>query len=220
MASSIIQGSKIIKGFVGTKVMGRNGHVLAWGWSAVFRFSLRATRISRGLPLMARRGICLAICFSPNGHIIGGIMEKRSVSFLILMLSVIVIVMESAALSAPLDSGSAIDKGYWQYEVETGTDLVRLIIRDKAGQVGTYKAVFVVTGPDKQQYRYQKKGSGNSPLVVRFPNDFSATWTKGTYIWTCSIGERELLHGSFEYCKACQIRLLQANFSPDRFAKQ
>ena len=147
-------------------------------------------------------------------------MEKRSVSFLILMLSVIVIVMESAALPAPLDSGTAIDKAHWQYEVETGTDLVRLVIRDKAGQVGTYKAVFVVTGPDKQQYIYEKKGSGNSPLVVRFPNDFSATWTKGNYIWTCSVGERQLLHGSFEYCKACQIRLLQANFSPDRLAKQ
>lgn len=140
--------------------------------------------------------------------------------FMLLLPGVIPGIPGTAALSAPLDSGTAIDKGYWQYEVETGTDLVRLIIRDKAGQVGTYKAVFVVTGPDKQQYRYEKKGSGNSPLVVRFPNDFSATWTKGTYIWTCSIGERELLHGSFEYCKACQIRLLQANFSPDRFAKQ
>ena len=145
-------------------------------------------------------------------------MEKRGIFFLILVLAVMV--PEGLAFSAPADYGTAIDKGYWQYEVETGTDLVRLVIRDKVGQVGTYKALFVVTGPDKQQYRYQKKGSGNSPLVVRFPNDFSATWTKGNYIWTCSIGERELLHGSFEYCKACQIRLLQVNFSPDRFAKQ
>ena len=147
-------------------------------------------------------------------------MEKRGIFFLILMLSVIVIVPEGASFSAPTDSSTAIDKGYWQYEVQTETDLVRLVVRDKAGQVGSYTAVFVVRGPDKQQYRYEKKGSGNSPLVVRFPNDFSAAWTKGTYAWTCSIGERQLLHGSFEYCKACQIRLLQADFSPDRFAKR
>ena len=143
-------------------------------------------------------------------------MNKVGAIFLILMLSLLGVALDGTALTAPIGPDTSIDRGYWRYAVETGTDVVRLVIRDQAGQVGVYRAVFVVTAPDKQRYRFEKKGSGNSALAVAFPKDFGARWAKGTYTWTCSVGERQLLHGSFEYCKECQIRLLQANFSPER----
>ena len=147
-------------------------------------------------------------------------MNKVGAIFLILMLSLLGVVLDGAALTAPIGPDTSIDRGYWQYTVETGTDVVRLVIRDQADQVGAYRAVFVITAPDKQQHRFEKKGSGNSALAVAFPKDFGARWAKGTYTWTCSVGERQLLHGSFEYCKECQIRLLQANFSPERSSRR
>jgi hypothetical protein len=143
-------------------------------------------------------------------------MKKAGTLFLVLMLSLLGVALNVAALTAPIGLSKSADRASWQYAVETGTDVVRLVIRDQADQVGAYRAVFVITAPDKQQYRFAKKGSGNSALAVAFPNDFGARWTKGTYTWTCSVGERQLLQGSFEYCKECQIRLLQANFSPER----
>jgi hypothetical protein len=142
-------------------------------------------------------------------------MNKAGMLFLVLMLSILGVALNGEAL-APVGPDASTDRGYWQYEVETGTDVVRLLIRDRAGRVGAYRAVFVITAPDKRRYRFEKRGSGNSALAVAFPKDFSARWTKGTYTWTCSVGERQLLQGSFEYCRECQIRLLQANFSPER----
>ena len=143
-------------------------------------------------------------------------MHKAGAVFLVAMLLLFGITLDGRALTPPNNSEVQLDRAYWQYEVETRPDVVRLLIRDQAGQVGAYNAVFVITGPDKQQYRYQKKGSGSSALAVSFPNDFGAKWTKGSYTWTCAIGGRELLHGAFEYQKACQIQLLQANFSRER----
>jgi len=134
-------------------------------------------------------------------------MNKAGTLFLVLILSLPGVALNVAALTPPIGPETSIDRAYWGYEVETGTDVVRLVIRDQADQI---------TAPDKQQYKFAKKGSGNSALAVAFPKDFGARWTKGTYTWTCSVGERQLLQGSFEYHKECQIRLLQANFSPER----
>ncbi len=142
-------------------------------------------------------------------------MNNTGTLLLVLMLSVPGVALNVAALTPPIGPDASTDRAYWQYTVETGTDVVRLVIRDQTDQVGAYKAVFVITAPDKQQYRFEKKGSGNSALAVAFPKDFGARWTKGTYTWTSSVGERQLLQGSFEYCKECQIRLLHANFSPE-----
>jgi hypothetical protein len=110
--------------------------------------------------------------------------------------------------------GSRVEKGFWQYDVETKSDVVKLVIRDKAGEVGTYKALFTVTAPDKRQYSSEKNGSAALESAAFFPNDFGAEWTKGVYTWTCTIGGTKIVRGSFEYCSSCQIRLLQANFLP------
>ena len=107
---------------------------------------------------------------------------------------------------------SRVERGCWQYGVDTDRDLVRLAIRDKGGQVGTYRAVFVVTTPDKRQYSFTKGGSGVTESVAFFPRDFNAAWTKGMYSWSCAIGGTTLVRGSFEYCTSCQIRLFQAGF--------
>ena len=115
-------------------------------------------------------------------------------------------------------SGSRAERGFWQYNVEAKPDLVELVIRDKAGEVGAYKALFTVTGPDKKQYSSEKTGSGALESAVFFPKDFGAEWTRGVYTWTCTIGGRKIVHGSFEYCSSCQIRLLQTSFSPELYS--
>jgi hypothetical protein len=107
---------------------------------------------------------------------------------------------------------SAVQKGFWQYNVDTEQDTVRLAIRDKRGEVGAYRAVFAVTAPDKRQYSSAKNGSGTAEVAASFPLDFNAEWTRGLYSWACTIGGRTTVHGSFEYCTSCQIRLLQAGF--------
>ena len=111
-----------------------------------------------------------------------------------------------------------VERGYWQYSVDTEENLVMLGIRDKGGRVGTYRAVFVVTGPDKRQYSSAKNGSGTAELAASFPHDFGAEWTRGVYTWNCTIGGRTIVQGSFEYCTSCQIRLLQTSFLPVRSA--
>ena len=113
---------------------------------------------------------------------------------------------------------TSVERGYWQYSVGTEENVVKLSIRDKGGHVGGYRAVFVVTGPDKREYSSAKNGSGTAEVAASFPRDFGAEWTKGVYSWSCAIGGRRILQGSFEYCTSCQIRLFQAGFVPVRSA--
>ena len=111
-----------------------------------------------------------------------------------------------------------VERGYWQYSTGTEENVVKLGIRDKGGQVGGYRAVFVVTGPDKRQYSSAKHGSGTAEVTASFPRDFGTEWTRGVYTWNCTVGGRMILQGSFEYCSSCQIRLFQTGFLPVRSA--
>ena len=111
-----------------------------------------------------------------------------------------------------------VERGYWQYIVDTEENVVKLGIRDKGGRVGAYQAMFVVTGPDNRAYSSAKNGSGTAEVAASFPRDFGAEWTRGVYTWNCMVGGRMILQGSFEYCTSCQIRLLQTNFLPIRSA--
>ena len=81
-------------------------------------------------------------------------MNKAGTLFLVLILSLPGVALNVAALTPPIGPETSIDRAYWGYEVETGTDVVRLVIRDQADQIGAYRAVFVVTAPDKQQYKF------------------------------------------------------------------
>jgi len=142
------------------------------------------------------------------------------VLFLILLLLLMDFMAAPRAKAGTMAAGSdsRVERGFWQYNLETKPDLVKFVIRDKAGRVGTYKALFTVTAPDKRQYSSEKNGSGALESAVFFPNDFGAEWTRGVYTWTCTVGGRKIVHGSFEYCTSCQIRLLQTNFSPELYS--
>jgi hypothetical protein len=150
----------------------------------------------------------------------------RTLTRVIHVLAVILLLLVTDFMAAPRTkagtqtawSDSRVERGFWQYNLETKPDLVKLVIRDKAGEVGAYKALFTVIAPDKQQYSSEKNGSGALESAVSFPNDFGAEWTKGVYTWTCIIGGRKIVHGSFEYCTSCQIRLLQTSFSPELYS--
>ena len=124
-----------------------------------------------------------------------------------------------AAQNAKAGADIPVERGYWQYSVDTEEDAVRLGIRDKGGRVGSYQAIFVVAGPDKRTYTSAKNGSGSAEVAARFPRDFGAEWTMGVYTWNCTVGGRMILQGSFEYCASCpQIRLLRTGFVPVRSA--
>jgi hypothetical protein len=142
--------------------------------------------------------------------------EIQALFLILFLLMTGFVAVPHAKAGTPVTAGSdsRVERGFWQYDVETKPDSVKLVIRDKAGEVGTYKALFTVTAPDKKQYSSEKIGSAALESVVFFPNDFGAEWTKGVYTWTCTIGGRKIIHGSFEYCASCQIRLFQTNFSP------
>jgi len=122
----------------------------------------------------------------------------------------------SASAEGPL--GPAVEKGFWQYGVDSGHGTVKLFIRDKLGQVGDYRALFVVTAPDRRDYSSEKNGSLTAEVAASFPGDFGAAWTQGVYAWRCMIDGRTIAQGTFQYCSSCQIRLLQAGFSPIRSA--
>ncbi|HUJ69910.1 MAG TPA: hypothetical protein VLW86_10330 [Syntrophorhabdales bacterium] len=122
----------------------------------------------------------------------------------------------SAAAQSPLDP--PIEKGYWQYGVDSGQGAVKLFIRDKLGQVGDYRALFVVIAPDRREYSAEKNGSLSAEVAASFPSDFGGAWKQGVYAWRCTIGGRTIAQGSFQYCTSCQIRLLQAGISPVRSA--
>ena len=143
----------------------------------------------------------------------------------VVIMSVLILLLRLGLIAPPdAKAGSdtlldpPVERGYWQYSVDTEENLVRLSICDKAGHVGTYLAVFVVTGPDKRQYSSAKHGSGTAEVTASFPRDFGTEWTRGVYTWNCTVGGRMILQGSFEYCSSCQIRLFQTGFLPVRSA--
>lgn len=89
----------------------------------------------------------------------------------------------------------------WQtsagYNIELGT-------RDKFGDQGSYKATFLVVGPqndpDKKEYKIERVQSGDDFLSVWFPEDFKGAYIlDGKYSWEIIInGEREQ-HGTIEF---------------------
>ena len=147
-------------------------------------------------------------------------MRRAAVILFVLVLLPTLGLIEAPDAKAGADTvlDPPVERGYWQYSVDTEENVVRLGIRDKGGRVGAYQAMFVVTGPDKRAYSSAKNGSGTAEVTASFPRDFGAEWTRGVYTWNCTIGGRVIVQGSFEYCTSCQIRLLQTNFLPIRSA--
>jgi len=146
----------------------------------------------------------------------------KRVALMVILLLVMPLICPAGTLVAKAAGEAVLDppveKGFWQYGVDSGQGTIRLAIRDKLGHVGGYRAVFVVTAPDRRAYNSEKNGSGTSEVSTAFPYDFGATWMKGVYTWTCTISGRTIAQGSFQYCKWCQIRLLDTSFVPMRSA--
>lgn len=105
----------------------------------------------------------------------------------------------------------------WQYSQSIS---VRLSVRDKYGDLGSYKALFVVTDPDGERYKAEKDVSGKAWGDVYFPDDFSYekpgkySWKPsgrpGRYSWKGIVNGRTVASGRFEYKGfADQARILR-----------
>ena len=147
-------------------------------------------------------------------------MKKVAVMLILMLIApavcLVATVQGRAAAEPALDP--LTEKAFWQYGVDSGQGAVRLFIRDKLGQVGDYRAVFVVMAPDRREYCSEKNGSQAAEVAASFPRDFGAAWMQGVYMWKCTISGHTIAQGSFQYCTSCQIRLLQAGFPPVRSA--
>ncbi len=76
---------------------------------------------------------------------------------------------------------------------------VKLGVRDKYGELESYEALFVVTGPDGKQYKAEKHVSGDEWGFCYFPDDFDTYAKPGKYSWECIVGGEVVLNGDFEY---------------------
>ena len=147
-------------------------------------------------------------------------MKKVAVMLILIFIAPAVCLVATVQGRAAAEPALAppIERGFWQYGVDSGQGAVRLFIRDKLGQVGDYRAVFVVIAPDRREYCSEKNGSLAAEVAASFPRDFGAAWMQGVYMWKCTISGQTIAQGSFQYCTSCQIRLIQAGFPPVRSA--
>ncbi len=83
----------------------------------------------------------------------------------------------------------------WQGSV---SPCVRLGVRDKFGELGSYTAVFAVTAPDGRVYNATKNVKGNDFGYVLFPEDFGASWSRpGAYSYSCKVNGSVSYQGKF-----------------------
>lgn len=78
---------------------------------------------------------------------------------------------------------------------------VKLSVRDKGGDLGSYTATFVVTEhPSGKKFDKTISVEGDRFGSVTFPEDFadfSNSYRGKTYTWTCSVGGKVVLKGRF-----------------------
>jgi hypothetical protein len=80
-------------------------------------------------------------------------------------------------------SRNAVKDATWQTSVSDSTrGTVTLGIRDKWAAMKRYTASYVVTAPNKKQFRAQTKTSQDDWAYITFPKDFGgSTLAAGTY---------------------------------------
>jgi hypothetical protein len=114
---------------------------------------------------------------------------KRSLAVLVLALSL-------AGTMAYVHSVYAARPGStWQ---STEEPEIRLGVRDKYGNLGSYTANFVVEGKKGDRYQLAKKVHGDSFANVEFPQDFDGYAPVGSYTWKCLVNGKVAVSGRFE----------------------
>lgn len=78
---------------------------------------------------------------------------------------------------------------------------VRLAVRDKGGELGRYEATFVVTEhPSGKKFDKTITVEGDNFGSVTFPedfSDFSNSYYRKRYTWTCTVNGEVVLRGRF-----------------------
>jgi hypothetical protein len=94
--------------------------------------------------------------------------------------------------------GNQVSNVTWQQSKET---TIKLGVRDKNGTLGSYTAVFVVTGPDKKKYTTSRKVNGDDFEYVTFPGDFSESLPTagGLYTVECSVKGQVVTRDKFRW---------------------
>ena len=94
----------------------------------------------------------------------------------------------------------------WQSSMSVS---VQIGVRDKYGELESYKARFVVTGPDGEQYKAEKDVSGDEWGFCYFPDDFETYAKPGKYSWECIVGGEVVINGHFEYITSDQAKIMR-----------
>jgi hypothetical protein len=90
-----------------------------------------------------------------------------------------------------------VDRVDWQQSKSTS---IVLGVRDKYGELGSYVAVYVVTGPDKKKYRLRKQVYGTDWGYVTFPDDFGEMPSVGgMYSVDCLVDGKVVTKDAFRY---------------------
>jgi|SRR5471030_1005604 len=85
---------------------------------------------------------------------------------------------------------------------------LKLGIRDKNGTLGKYDVTFIVTAPDKKQYKKSLTVDGDAFGAVQFPDDFD-TWTiPGKYSWVAIVKNKVAVRGQFEQVGTFTLRVV------------
>jgi hypothetical protein len=86
----------------------------------------------------------------------------------------------------------------WQQSKES---TIKLGVRDKGGSLGSYTAVFVVTGPDKKKYTASRKVNGDDFEYVSFPGDFGESLPSvgGLYTVECTVKGQVVTRDKFRW---------------------
>lgn len=91
---------------------------------------------------------------------------------------------------------SAKPKPSWQ--MSEGVS-VQLGVRDKYGNLGEYKATFLVKDEKGGEYKTTKIVKNDEFSFVYFPEDFKVNAKPGLYHWRCIVNGEEIAKGRFLY---------------------
>ena len=92
----------------------------------------------------------------------------------------------------------------WQMSASA---VMKLCIRDKFGQEGSYETTFYVTDPNRKTYSAVKRVYGDNWGCVTFPDDFNTFSREGKYSWKAKVKGRAIIGGRFEYNNSAFVNI-------------
>jgi len=106
---------------------------------------------------------------------------------LCVLLIVLGLMLPSLAHSQTFQQRTAVEKD----------KVAKFAVRNPNGKV-KFKATFVVTAPNNQQYKREKDGTNDEWVEVEFPIDFDAKDEEpGKYEWKCIINRKVVASDHF-----------------------